>query len=459
DTNGDGFLDVVVGAPAFENGQTGEGLVLVFPGGLAPQSSVIENEASWNGLGTQAGSRFGFDVSDAGDVDGDGFGDVIVGAPLFDNGQTNEGRAFVFVGSVSGFTTAPDWTGESDQANAQFGSAVAGAGDLNGDGYDDVLVGAPLFDNGQTNEGRAYAYAGSPSGLSTTAAWTEEPDGQGSSFGQAVASAGDVNGDGYDDAIVGAPGAGRAYVYHGSPTGLAATAAWTVQVFGVQFGRAVSSAGDVNADGYADVIVGGTRAFVFLGSPAGLSTTAVWTVAGAPGERLGESVSSAGDVNGDGYGDVIVGAPGFANSLGRALIYLGSSSGPMNAAAWTRYGSKFFDQFGESVSCAGDVNGDGYSDVIVSAPRADFGQNSEGRAYVFVGSANGILNAPVWSAEGNQPGANLGNAVSSAGDVDGNGYSDVLVGAAFFDGGLVAGAAFGYLATPQVLASARLRLR
>ncbi|MCI0635917.1 MAG: integrin alpha, partial [Actinobacteria bacterium] len=257
DTNGDGFEDVVVGAPTYENGQTSEGLVLVFPGGPGPVSSVLENEASWNGLGNQAGSRFGFDVSDAGDVDGDGYGDMIVGAPLYDNGQTNEGRAFVFVGSASGFSTTPEWMSESNQANAQFGSAVSGAGDVNGDGYDDVIVGAPLYDNSPTNEGRVFVHLGSPSGLSPIAAWTAQNSAVFSAtFGEAVSSAGDVNGDGYADVIVGAPGAGGAYVYHGSPTGLAATPAWTVQVFGVQFGRAVSSAGDVNGDGYADVIAG-----------------------------------------------------------------------------------------------------------------------------------------------------------------------------------------------------------
>ena len=115
-------------------------------------------------------------MATAGDVNGDGYADVIVGAPNYDNGQTDEGRAFVYHGSASGLSTTANWTAESDQASAYFGYSVATAGDVNGDGYADVIVGAPNYDNGQTDEGRAFVYHGSASGLSTTANWTAESD-------------------------------------------------------------------------------------------------------------------------------------------------------------------------------------------------------------------------------------------------------------------------------------------
>src|SRR5207244_3966598 len=124
----------------------------------------------------QTGAHFGVSVATAGDVNGDGFTDVIVGADLYDNGETDEGRAFVYHGSVSGLLASPAWTAESDQPGAQFGVSVATAGDVNGDGFSDVIVGAFLFDNGETDEGRAFVYRGSASGLAAAPAWTAESD-------------------------------------------------------------------------------------------------------------------------------------------------------------------------------------------------------------------------------------------------------------------------------------------
>jgi len=160
----------------------------------------------------------------------------MVGAYLYDNGQTDEGRAYVYLGSAAGLAVTAAWTAESDQADAYFGYSVGTAGDVNGDGYADVMVGAYYYDNGQTNEGRAYVYLGSAAGSAATAAWTAESDQAGAGFGLSVGTAGDVNGDGNADVIVGAfyyyngqTNEGRAYVYLGSAAGLAATAAWTAE--------------------------------------------------------------------------------------------------------------------------------------------------------------------------------------------------------------------------------------
>jgi hypothetical protein len=253
-------------------------------------------------------------VATAGDVNGDGYSDVIVGAYWYDNGQTDEGRAFVYYGSASGLSDAPDWTAESDQASAYFGRSVGTAGDVNGDGYSDVIVGAFTYDNAQANEGRAFLYNGSAAGLSRTPDWTAEPDQASAHFAISVETAGDVNGDGYADAIAGAyvydngqTSEGRAFLYNGSADGPSRTPDWTAEGdrAGAWFGNSVGTAGDVNGDGYADAIVGapeyenGGRAFVYHGSATGLSATHDWTSASdQAAARFGVSVGTAGDVNG-----------------------------------------------------------------------------------------------------------------------------------------------------------------
>ena len=454
DVNGDGYSDVIVGSPQYDSGESGEGRVWVYHG----SASGLSASPAWTAEGNQLAAIFGYSVSTAGDVNGDGYSDVIIGAYGFDNGQTDEGRAFVYLGSASGLSAAASWTAENDQASSYFGYSVAAAGDVNGDGYADVIVGARFFDNPQSDEGRAYVYLGSASGLSSSEAWTAEGNQDGAWFGDPVAGAGDVNGDGYSDVIVGAWGfdnpqtdEGRAYVYHGSAAGLSTTAAWTKesdQTF-AYFGVSVATAGDVNGDGYSDVIVGASgfefgqvdegRAFVYHGSASGLSTTASRTIeSNQASASLGKSVASAGDVNGDGYADVIVGALYYnagQPTEGKAWVYHGSASGVASAAAWSGESNQNGALFGESVACAGDVNGDGYSDVIVSAPRYDNPQLNEGRAYVYNGSPSGVSTLAAWSQESNQINARMGASVATAGDVNGDGYADVIVGVANYDNG------------------------
>jgi hypothetical protein len=466
DVNGDGYADVIVGAIFYDNGQTDEGRTFVYLGSAAGLSA----SPAWTAESDQANAQFGYSAATAGDVNGDGYSDVIVGARFYDNGQTDEGRAFVYYGSASGPATGAAWTAESDQTGALLGFAVATAGDVNGDGYSDVIVGAPDFDNGETDEGRAFVYHGSAAGLATIPAWTADGSLANANFGVSVATAGDVNGDGYADVIVGAPSyndggaatGGRAFVYHGSAAGLATSPAWTAQtnLGNFNFGWSVSTAGDVNGDGYADVIVGASsyengqtdegKAFVYLGSSSGLATNAAWSAEGdQDGAEFGYSVATAGDVNGDGYSDVIVGAHFYSNpeSLeGRAFVYHGSASGLATSAAWTAESDQAAAQFGQQVATAGDVNGDGYSDVIVGAPAYDNGQTNEGRAFVYHGSASGLATSPAWTAESDQANARFGYSVATAGDVNGDGYADVIVGARSYDNGQTdEGRAFAYL--------------
>ncbi len=425
---------------------------------------------AWTVESNQSDAYLGSSVSTAGDVDGDGYGDVIVGVHQFDNGETNEGRAYLYRGSVAGLGTAPAWTAEGGQESAAFGISVASAGDVDGDGYGDVIAGAYRFDNGEANEGRALLYAGSAAGLATSPAWTAEGNQASAAFGTSVASAGDVDGDGHGDVIVGASGfsngqsfEGRACVYLGSASGLAASPAWTAEgnQASASFGNSVASAGDVDGDGYDDVIVGARlfgaanyrgQAYLYLGSAGGVATSPAWTATGEQGSSLfGTSVATAGDVDGDGHDDVLVTAPGHTDDQseeGRAYLYLGSSTGLSTSAAWTADGDGFNARL-SSGGTAGDVNADGFADVIVGASGYDPICPTHGRAWLYLGSASGLALDAAW--EGRAPvgfsiGTAFGSSVATAGDVDGDGNDDVIVGAPYFYNLLTAeGRAFAYL--------------
>ncbi|MEZ4823408.1 MAG: integrin alpha, partial [Ignavibacteria bacterium] len=234
----------------------------VYPITIDPLSST----ANWTAEINQASANFGWSVATAGDVNGDGYSEVIIGAPNYDNGQTDEGGVFVYYGSITGLSFSPGWTKEINQASAKFGWSVATAGDVNGDGYSDVIIGAPYYDSIQSNEGRAYIYLGSPSGLQSGYFWKFESNQVDANFGYSVACAGDINNDGYSDVIIGSPfydngqtDEGKVYVFNGSSTGLdPVTADWNYESnqASAQLGFSVATAGDVNGDGFSDVIIG-----------------------------------------------------------------------------------------------------------------------------------------------------------------------------------------------------------
>jgi len=389
DVNGDGYSDVIVGT-------LGANKAYVYHGG----ASGLSTTAAWTVSSTS--SNFGCSVAGAGDVNGDGYSDVIVGA-------NSANKAFVYFGSASGLAATAAWTVTG--AN-NFGGSVSGAGDVNADGYSDILVGA-------SGGNKVYGYYGSATGPAATASWTS-PTGSGS-YGWSVAPAGDVNSDGYSDVIIGANSANRAYVYYGSSTGLSAAAVTILTGTAGLFGNSVACAGDVNGDGYADVIVGssgGNNAFVYHGGAGGISTTSAWTITSAGGSLYGNSVSGAGDVNGDGFADVVVGAYG-AN---KSYVYFGSTTGLSATAAWTGTGATG-NNYGYCVAPAGDVNGDGFSDVIIGATGIS---SNAGAAYIYTGSAAGALTTAGWTVTGAT--AEKGFNVACAGDVNADGYSDVLVG-------------------------------
>ncbi len=431
----------------------------VHPGTPADIQSAFS--LSWTATGENADDAFGFSVATAGDVNGDGYADLLVGAFAFPAGN-ERGKVYLYLGSADGFASTPAWTATGENVGDRFGYSIATAGDVNGDGYDDVLVGAYGFPN-WTQRGKVYLYLGSPSGLSSTPDWTATGENTGDLFGLPAVAAGDVNGDGYGDVLIGAshyPSGdirGKAYLYLGSSSGLSSSPAWTAtgENSDDTFSFSMSTAGDVNGDGYADVLIGGYtypagaergKVYLYLGSPSGLPPTPDWTETGEnASEWFGVSVTTAGDVNGDGYSDILIGAPAYPNGLwqGKVYLHLGSSSGLSPAPDWTIVGENAGDALGR-VSLAGDVNGDGYADVLIGAPHYP-GGTYRGKTYLYLGSSSGLSSTPDWTTLGENDGDTYGGAVSLAGDVNGDGYTDIVVGAPDFPGGNRQGKVYLYL--------------
>jgi len=397
------------------------------------------------------GESFGCSVAAAGDVNGDGYGDVIVGA--YQSGRVGQavGRAYIYFGGLRP-QNRPDVVLTGEAAGDAFGVCVASAGDVNKDGYADVIVGAYQNDAHGANAGRAYIYFGGPKPH-------ERPDvvlngeAAGDAFGYAVSSAGDVNRDGYADVIVGAyensargAGAGRAYIFYGGPRPDGVPdAVLNGEAAGDRFGISVSGAGDVNGDGFADVVVGayqndagGTdagRAYVFYGGARPHDRPDLTLTGATAGDSFGFSVAGVGDTNKDGFADVAVGAYHNAaggKDAGRVYLYYGGTA-PSDKAALVWTGEAAGDAFGYAVSGAGDANGDGFADLAVGAYGNDAGGSAAGRGYVFFGgpAADAI---PDFTQTGEATLDNLGFAISGAGDVDGDGSADLVVGAPYADG-------------------------
>jgi hypothetical protein len=383
----------------------------------------VQHFTEFNDLGS---TGFGHAVSCAGDVNQDNFDDILIGAPYYDSGT---GRAMLFYGGSTP-DSLPDLIFHGE--GGLFGAAVSCAGDINGDGYDDMIIGAENYNN---NTGRVYLYYGGSS-------VDNEPDlifdGAGTNhwFGTAIDGVGDVNHDGFDDLLIGCSGfgnyTGRTYLYLGSASpDTVADAMYTGQNTGDQFGESVSGAGDINGDGYDDFLIGSKahnssagRIAICFGAGSLASVTILFVNGSTANDQFGDAVASAGDVNHDGYDDILAGASGASSSTGSVTLFLGGAAFDVNPdEILTGEGSDHF--FGASISAAGDLNHDGYADFIVGA----YGYSGNtGRAYVYLGSAT-VDGTPDLMLTGESSGNYFGQSLTCAGLFNGDLYSDILVGA------------------------------
>jgi hypothetical protein len=394
-------------------------------------------------------------VSAAGDVNGDGIDDLIIGAPGAGPNGSSTGSSYVVFGRSTGFAAAIN-PSALDGSNGfrldgverfdRSGCAVSAAGDINGDGLDDLVIGAYGADPNGARSGSSYVVFGRSTGFAAAIGLSTLDGSNGFRLdgvaaddrsGFAVSAAGDVNGDGLDDLIIGAYGAapngsysGSSYVVFGRSAGFAAANALSTLEGSNGFrldgvgerdlsGRAVSAAGDVNGDGLDDLIIGASRAdpngsdsgssYVVFGRSTGFAAAInLSTLDGSNGFRLdgvaafdssGRAVSAAGDVNGDGLDDLIVGASGAdpnGSDSGSSYVVFGRSTGfaavinlsTLDGSNGFRLdGVAAFDFSGGAVSAAGDVNGDGLDDLIIGASWADPNGSNSGSSYVVFGTA------------------------------------------------------------------------
>lgn len=325
---------------------------------------------------------------------------------------------------------------EPPVADVWFGYAVGGGGDLDGDGYDEAAVGAP-----GTEAAYVFVYDGSPATLANPADLTLQSPTASTDYGTAVALISDLNGDGLDELAVGERScAGGIYLYMGRADGQMGEADLFLSgpACDSAVGDEVASAGDLDGDGFDDLAVGSEeadedsgRVFLLYGAAEGVASEPDQTLSSpVVGGLFGGAVAGGGDVNGDGYEDLLVGARR-AGGSGQAMLFLGGPDGPGGEPDGVIQGEGEEEYLGVDVSIPGDADGDGIADLLIGASR---GAGGRGSAAVVRGSAAGV-GETLWTGEGPDDLSGYGAAVAGSGDANADGYADWAVGAYFVDRG------------------------
>ncbi len=430
-------------------------------------------------IGGEVNDFFGYAVSCAGDVNGDGIDDILIGAYGNNTGGNDAGETYLFFGNrceglnnISLSEADASFIGESPGDWSGF--SVSSGGDINGDGYDDILIGAQHNSEVGSETGQTYLIFGKEDGWelnmnlshSDASFLGEFPEDR---SGSSVSSAGDINRDGFNDILIGSPGndqggimAGKTYLIFGKESG------WSMDTyldsadasfFGSRnydsSGISISIEGDVNGDGYHDILIfgwgsgNGTTNLIFgrtsgLGKDFNLSSADASFVGETGLDRSGISISSGGDVNGDGFDDILIGSD--LNSeggtgAGQSYLIMGRDQGWSKGVSLSNsdasfIGESILDYSGSKVSIIGDVNGDGFDDILINSPNNGEGGTGAGQAYLIFGKRSGwsmdnLLSDADVSFQGENNYDHLSFSLCGSGDVNGDGFDDILIGASY----------------------------